>query len=82
MAESIRSAVQAAAATHDPPLHGLTLSMGVACSGGEHEGSADALFARADAALYEAKRMGRNRVEVDDEGLRGEPSVSAHGRHL
>lgn len=82
LAESIRGGVQQASVDHDPPLPGLTLSMGIACAGGEHAYSADALFARADAALYEAKRQGRNRVVAAGEALRGEPTASVHGRHL
>jgi two-component system cell cycle response regulator len=39
----------------------VTVSIGVACSGGPDD-SAQALIKRADEALYEAKRAGRNRV--------------------
>jgi two-component system cell cycle response regulator len=39
----------------------ITVSIGVACS--DHsEDTADILLKRADEALYEAKRAGRNRV--------------------
>ena len=51
------------------PLHGLsedeswlTLSAGLACR--DEENSADKLFSRADQALYDAKRAGRNKVAV------------------
>ncbi len=40
----------------------LTLSVGVACFDPSQPESMDSLFARADAALYDAKRQGRNRV--------------------
>ncbi|RHW21358.1 GGDEF domain-containing protein [Pseudomonas jilinensis] len=47
-------------ADHEVPL---SISLGVACS--EHHGYAfETLLAAADAALYRAKAMGRNRVEL------------------
>lgn len=45
------------------PLGGVTLSIGVA-QFGEHGDTADALLSSADAALYEAKGDGRNRVVI------------------
>jgi len=58
-AERVRAAVEAAALPHPEGVDGiLTVSVGVA-SGNEH---AATLLARADAALYEAKAAGRNRV--------------------
>jgi diguanylate cyclase (GGDEF)-like protein len=58
-AERIRAAVEAAALPHPGGVGGiLTVSVGVASG---REDSA-ALFARADAALYEAKAAGRDRV--------------------
>lgn len=57
-AERLRWAIEAG--THGAPLPSVTISAGHAeVRGGD---SALILFARADAALYDAKRMGRNRV--------------------
>jgi diguanylate cyclase (GGDEF)-like protein len=64
-AESIRHLVE----TEVPPEFGgkplppYTISLGVA-AWPENEGSAPALLASADAALYQAKNSGRNRVDV------------------
>jgi len=52
------------------PVH-LTVSAGVAVVHANEQVSADRLYGRADQALYEAKRNGRNRVELyADSGLR------------
>ena len=40
-----------------------TVSIGLACLGGVQNDSLTALIGRADAGLYRAKEMGRNRVE-------------------
>ncbi|MGF6440401.1 PfkB family carbohydrate kinase [Paraburkholderia youngii] len=54
VAERIRKAAESAA------LHGVTLSLGIAsAAAGEH---LDSLLQRADAAMYKAKRSGRNAV--------------------
>jgi diguanylate cyclase (GGDEF)-like protein len=59
IAQRVRTAVQRAAFPHpDSETRVLTISIGVA--GGQED--AATLLARADAALYEAKRLGRNRV--------------------
>ena len=64
-AERIRKAVEQAAVAHPAGIGGiLTVSIGLAA--GEEE--AAILLARADAALYEAKRDGRNRVAAGGAG--------------
>ena len=68
--EKIRAAVvERAKAQTAPPMPELSISMGIAhaipASGYDMEG----LFARADTALYAAKRAGRNRVILEDESL-------------
>jgi diguanylate cyclase (GGDEF)-like protein len=63
VAERVRMAVQRAGFSHPDGEDGLlTVSIGVAC-GREEIGQ---LLARADAALYKAKRGGRNRVMAAD----------------
>lgn len=57
-AETIRAAIAASDA-------GMTVSIGVAGAVPELQAEPDSLLRRADAALYAAKRGGRNRVEVD-----------------
>jgi two-component system cell cycle response regulator len=62
--ERLRSAVEAIAfVTVDNIRIPLTVSVGVACAPSA-KGSPDILLHAADAALYDAKRNGRNRVEV------------------
>ena len=77
LAEHLRTSVS----RHRFPGAGsVTISLGVA----EHCGSesAEAWFGRLDAALYSAKRRGRNRVEVDRRGNSDEWAASAHGSVL
>lgn len=63
VAERVRAAVAATTLINDQRVM-VTVSLGVA---ERHPGeSRDALIARADAALYRAKRAGRDRVELAD----------------
>jgi diguanylate cyclase (GGDEF)-like protein len=65
VAERVRAAVERAAFPHPESEAGvLTVSIGVAAGDSE----TGELLARADAALYDAKRLGRNRVVAADEG--------------
>jgi diguanylate cyclase (GGDEF)-like protein len=57
-AESIRAAIASSDA-------GMTVSIGVAGFLPDVQAEPDSLLRRADAALYAAKRAGRNRVQAD-----------------
>jgi diguanylate cyclase (GGDEF)-like protein len=61
-AERIRSNVEQKRFIFEDKLYPVTVSVGVAVTGGEEKLSATELLARADAKLYEAKEAGRNRV--------------------
>jgi len=74
VAETIRSACESTIFEHDDRSARITLSIGFAASAGEAEPRA--VFARADAALYQAKREGRNRV-VAASGFRAREVVAA-----
>lgn len=64
VAEAVRAAVQSAAVDNQQGgVLRITISVGVACAPGGDDASADLLYQRADAALYQAKATGRNRVE-------------------
>jgi diguanylate cyclase (GGDEF)-like protein len=60
MAERVRSAVEQNPVAIDAKPISVTVSIGVAIA--DDDGDAAALLARADAALYDAKQGGRNRV--------------------
>ncbi|MFS2124314.1 diguanylate cyclase [Pseudomonas sp. Pseusp97] len=63
MADKLLQAVEALALPHElSPLGRVSVSIGIAAAVPGQEASAEALVARADAALYEAKKLGRNQV--------------------
>jgi diguanylate cyclase (GGDEF)-like protein/PAS domain S-box-containing protein len=65
VAEEIRRSVAALAIPHAGGEDGrVTVSIGVATSLGEARGQGESLVQAADAALYEAKRLGRDRTET------------------
>lgn len=82
MAESIRAAVVRRAASHEPSLAGLSLSIGIAQANENIGYQAESLFHRADTALYSAKKSGRNRVVLADDSLPPPPVLEAATRHL
>ena len=55
---------------------GLTMSFGVSASARGERFDYERVFAAADAALYEAKRTGRNRVRVDGERASAAPAIA------
>nr|WP_225562746.1 GGDEF domain-containing protein [Rhodanobacter sp. DHG33] len=67
LAEQLRMAVAAMQLVPDAAVSGVTISVGIAAYRPE-DASVDDLIQRADRALYDAKRTGRNRVvaAIDD----------------
>jgi diguanylate cyclase (GGDEF)-like protein len=64
MAERMRNAVYGLRIPHaESPEHVVTISAGV--SGSSAPASAEAMLSAADKALYRAKSLGRNRVEIE-----------------
>ncbi|GAB1476835.1 diguanylate cyclase [Bacillota bacterium] len=67
--ENIRQAVESMGIPHEAsPVTGVvTISIGVSTMDPSKEQSAESLFLEADRALYNAKKLGKNRICVDDE---------------
>jgi diguanylate cyclase (GGDEF)-like protein/PAS domain S-box-containing protein len=61
VAERLQREIQRLSFCHDDQTFGITISQGLTSLTAEDE-NIDALFARADAAMYEAKRQGKNRI--------------------
>lgn len=64
LAEKMRKAIETCAMPTPAPLGVVTVSIGLVCCKVDGSHTAADLVATADAALYDAKRAGRNRVEV------------------
>ena len=70
LGESIRAAVvERAKGETLAPMPELSISMGIAHASPDNGYEREGLFARADTALYAAKRAGRNRVVLEDASL-------------
>lgn len=75
VAERLREGIEKLRITHENSPRGLiTISVGAASAVPAAGESAQALLQRADEALYEAKRRGRNTVVVDSQTLWAEAS--------
>jgi diguanylate cyclase (GGDEF)-like protein/PAS domain S-box-containing protein len=61
VAERLQRQIQQLSFSHDDQTFGITVSQGLT-SLTEADESLDSLFSRADAAMYEAKRQGKNRI--------------------
>ncbi|WP_223480641.1 MULTISPECIES: GGDEF domain-containing protein [unclassified Pseudomonas] len=61
VAERLQREIQRLSFSHDDQTFGITVSQGLTSLTAEDK-SLDSLFARADAAMYEAKRQGKNRI--------------------
>lgn len=84
--EKLRRAVEvhefrlaAEPALNQPPVH-LTISIGVASTPVEENQDEVELLSRADQALYEAKRTGRNRVVLYSKPAPSSPPVASVGQ--
>ncbi|MFH0902911.1 MAG: sensor domain-containing diguanylate cyclase, partial [Pseudomonadota bacterium] len=64
VAERVRQDVADARIANDGKLLKVTASLGVACHIGGSQGDASTLMRQADVAMYRAKALGKNRVEL------------------
>jgi two-component system cell cycle response regulator len=83
--QRMRTAVFELGITHTDNAHGvLTVSAGVAILDGDSGGSMSDVVRQADAALYRAKELGRNRVEhaVHQPGLSGADPMTVPTRSV
>ena len=63
LAEKIRVSIESLKCNVDENTAAVTVSLGVASDFPSHQGSLTKLISAADKALYQAKKLGRNRVE-------------------
>ncbi len=61
IAERLQREIQRLSFSHDDQTYGVTISQGLTGLTDEDE-TLDSLFARADAAMYRAKRQGKNQI--------------------
>ncbi len=64
VAENLRASLEAMVIEEEGQGIPVTASVGVAVASAGTDATADVLYARADAALYESKRTGRNKVTL------------------
>lgn len=64
VAERLQREVQRLRFSHQQTAFGITVSQGLTSLRGD-DSSLDMLFARADAAMYQAKRQGKNQIVLD-----------------
>jgi diguanylate cyclase (GGDEF)-like protein len=64
VAERLQREVQRLRFSHQQTSFGITVSQGLTSLRGD-DASLDMLFARADAAMYQAKRQGKNQIVLD-----------------
>ena len=68
LAERIRSAIEREQFIIGDKIHPMTASIGIASFGVDPAESIDQLLRVADSRLYLAKKAGRNRICVNDDG--------------